>query len=154
MRKIHPASLLLCASIFCGGLSGEILDRKTVVIAPKKIERGKKTRIAALPATVEIYFPEGSARLRADARRQLQALPIAPGTRVQIMGHANSSGDRNYNRSLSRQRALAVLKYLKRKHPYATYRYRSFGEMRPAYSNRSRLGYRLNRRVVVRVIPQ
>ena len=43
-------------------------------------------------------------------------LPAASGKRVRIAGHADASGSRDYNRSLSRERARSVKQYLARAH--------------------------------------
>ncbi|MBS0619621.1 MAG: OmpA family protein [Spirochaetes bacterium] len=150
MKKLLVYVGLSFAGLYISPIIGKVLDRKTVVVAPRKIERGKK--LAHSTPTVEIYFAEGSARLNRASRRTLRSLAIPRGARVQVMGHANVSGDKPYNKRLSRQRALAVVAYLKARQPRATYRYKSFGKTHPAYSNKSRSGYRMNRRVVVRVL--
>lgn len=148
MKRIVQYLLACSLLLVCTALAAEVLDRKTVVITPRRIERGK----ARPGAAIEVFFAEDSTRLNRAARRTLRNLAIPLKAHVQVYGHTNSSGGKKYNRTLSRQRAQAVIAYLKRRHPHATYRYKALGESHPAYSNRTRAGYRLNRRVVVRII--
>ncbi len=99
---------------------------------------------------LEVFFTQGSSVLSNQARAALDALKIPAGAKVQIFGHSNKSersGD-----DLSRERAQAVLHYLKQRFPQARYRYRSFGARKPGYPHKSADAARLNRRVAVRVV--
>lgn len=107
-------------------------------------------KLAADAGTLEVFFAQGSSALSPQSRAALDALKIAPGFKVQMFGHANKTeADAD---DLSRERALAVMQYLKEKFPQARYRYRSFGSRKPGYPHKSRDSARLNRRVAVRVV--
>ena len=105
---------------------------------------------AADAGTLEVFFAQGSSVLSPQSRAALDALKIAPGSKVQAFGHANKSEAAADD--LSRERALAVMQYLKTRYPQARYRYRSFGSRKPGYPHKLRDAARLNRRVAVRVV--
>lgn len=76
-----------------------------------------------------------------------------PGLRVEIQGHADSTGTNRYNQALSERRAKAVRTYLTKKSvdaPRLTAV--GFGEERPAYSNDTSEGRSKNRRVELKPI--
>lgn len=119
-----------------------------VLVVPTKV--APTHRSATEAGTIEVFFVQGSSILSAQARTALDALKIPQGARVQIFGHSNKSersGD-----DLSRERAVAVLQYLKQRFPHARYRYRSFGSRKPGYPHKSADAARLNRRAAVRVV--
>ena len=68
--------------------------------------------------------------------------------KVQIEGHADSTGPKEHNQTLSEQRAEAVLNYL-RAHGIAADRlsYKGFGESEPTDTNTTAAGRENNRRV-------
>ena len=68
--------------------------------------------------------------------------------KVSISGHADSTGDPNYNLSLSKLRADAVAKYLMGNEVAADrIKVEFYGEEKPIESNNTREGRRKNRRV-------
>lgn len=73
--------------------------------------------------------------------------------KVEIMGHTDSSGDEAYNKDLSLKRANAIKNHLIgmgiAKDRITTYGY---GEERPVYSNETRIGRILNRRIEFNLI--
>lgn len=73
----------------------------------------------------------------------------APQMRVQVEGHADSTGPERYNQGLSERRAKAVVKYLIEKVGIAPERLTAvgFGEAKPAYTNDTKDGRAKNRRV-------
>jgi len=73
----------------------------------------------------------------------------APMMRVQVEGHADSTGPEKYNQGLSERRARAVVKYLIEKVGIAADRLTAvgYGELKPAYSNDTKEGRAKNRRV-------
>ena len=76
-----------------------------------------------------------------------------PGLRVEIQGHADSTGTNIYNQALSERRAKAVRSYLTKKNvdaPRLTAV--GFGEEKPAYSNDTSEGRSKNRRVELKPI--
>ena len=71
-----------------------------------------------------------------------------PGLRVEIQGHADSTGTNKYNQALSERRAKAVRNYLIKKNVEASRLTAvGFGETKPAYSNDTSEGRSKNRRV-------
>jgi len=72
---------------------------------------------------------------------------------VTLEGYSDNIGSRGSNYALSRNRAVAVREYLlKRGVPASMIEFEYFGEHQPAYSNRTRKGRLLNRRVQVQLI--
>jgi peptidoglycan-associated lipoprotein len=69
-----------------------------------------------LPQTFDIRFNEGSSRLTLTAQLQLnevmEFMTAYPQLRVVCTGHADASGDRTANLSLSKTRAKAAQEYL------------------------------------------
>ena len=71
-----------------------------------------------------------------------------PGLRVEIQGHADSTGTDRYNQALSERRAKAVRNYLIKKNVVASRLTAvGFGEKNPAYTNDTSEGRSKNRRV-------
>ena len=84
----------------------------------------------------------------------LTALKKNPNLKVEIQGHADSTGTVQYNQSLSEKRAKAVMEYLvkkgiKRERLSAV----GYGLKRPAATNATKEGRAQNRRVEFRRIP-
>lgn len=75
-------------------------------------------------------------------------------TLVEIMGHTDSTGDRNYNQTLSERRARSVAQYFESRQlnpvRVATY---GHGEDYPIASNDNEAGRSLNRRVEIVLVP-
>lgn len=78
----------------------------------------------------------------------IATLNESPETKFEIVGHADSTGEADYNQGLSERRALAVADYLKR-NGVASDRFTTSGrgEMDPVASNTTREGRAQNRRV-------
>lgn len=106
-------------------------------------------RAQADAGAVEVFFAQGSSVLSSQMRTSLDAVKVPTGARVQVVGHA-AKGEKGAD-DLSRERALAVLQYLKQRYPQARYRYRSFGSRKPGYPHKSADAAKLNRRVAVRI---
>jgi len=72
-----------------------------------------------------------------------------PTMKVQIEGHADSTGTDSYNQMLSEKRAKAVMEYLVNNVGIAASRLNAvgYGESKPAYSNKTKEGRSKNRRV-------
>ncbi len=76
-----------------------------------------------------------------------------PGLRVEIQGHADSTGTNVYNQALSERRAKAVRTSLTKKNVDAPRLIAvGFGEEKPAYSNDTSDGRTKNRRVELKPI--
>jgi len=78
----------------------------------------------------------------------IATLNESPETKFEIVGHADSTGEADYNQGLSERRALAVADYLKR-NGVTPDRFTTSGrgEMDPVASNTTREGRAQNRRV-------
>ena len=78
-----------------------------------------------------------------------------PKLRVSVQAHTDSQGDEDANLDLSRNRAIAVVRYLVSQGlPVERFEARAFGESRPIADNNTREGRLLNRRVEFFVIPK
>ncbi len=76
-------------------------------------------------------------------------LKASPDLRVLVVGHTDSTGDREYNMGLSRRRAESVVKYLQEKFQIQASRMipAGVGMLAPVASNRTEEGRAKNRRV-------
>ena len=108
------------------------------------------------PAAFNImYFDFGKAEITADETGYLDAnidrLNADAGLKVRIEGHTDWTGSEGYNQGLSERRARAVYDYLINT-GISPQRMESagYGENRPAVSNLTAEGRRLNRRVEIR----
>ena len=113
----------------------------------RAIERG------SLGGAYQVFFDGDASNLRAGAIANLEVLaeslkkdPAA--VKVNVVGHADDSGDPDYNARLSEARARAVSAYLAaRGISLDQINVQSFGSQRPLVSNASPEGRQLNRRV-------
>jgi outer membrane protein OmpA-like peptidoglycan-associated protein len=111
------------------------------------------------PGLQGVQFAENSAQLDAQAQQRLDevaaALKAQPGISVQIIGNADSQGDKSYNLMLSNERAEAVRQYLISKGIDGQRLVSSGrGEFYPVASNESADGRAENRRVEFKLIVQ
>jgi len=97
-----------------------------------------------------VNFLSSSDTLTESARVALDVADI----RISIEAHTDSLGGEAANQRLSRQRAIAVARYLTAQGiPVERLEARAFGETQPIADNDSRAGRLLNRRVEFRTIP-
>ncbi len=139
-------------------------EPEPVVVAPAPVvaepapEPAPK-KVAPLGKLEIIYFHTDSAALTKEARAKLERvaeeLRRVPDARIEVEGHTDDRATRSYNMSLSQQRTRAVIDYLTEK-GIALERLRpvAYGETRPAASNATEEGRRLNRRVEFRELKQ
>lgn len=122
-------------------------------IGPRKPKGPSKGDKFVLPAT---SFAMDSARLTSTAKRTLdkvvKTLQDNPDVELEIGGHADDSGAKQYNLELSRKRATSVRDYLVSK-GISTDRLtvRAYGETRPIADNSTSAGRMRNRRVELTV---
>ncbi len=77
-----------------------------------------------------------------------------PETRINVIGHTDSTGDAGYNQSLSERRAYSVSNYLSSQGVSSSrLNAMGMGESQPIASNDTVSGKSQNRRVEVRIIP-
>ena len=104
-----------------------------------------------------IYFATGKAKIRAASFRQLNkavtVLKKYPDVKLEISGHSDSTGKRQFNLDLSKKRAEAVRDYLVGK-GIATERLTAvgFGPDKPVASNKTRKGRGKNRRIEFKLV--
>ncbi len=98
-----------------------------------------------------IYFEVNKAYLKKDSLdiidKLITIMKNKTGLRVEVRGHTDSTGDKDYNQKLSERRADAVVEYMI-KNGISPERVRSvgFGQTRPVASNKTKEGRRKNRR--------
>jgi len=112
----------------------------------------------ASASNTDILFGNRGAQLDKSSKRRLDAIAMFVEAdkdiqQVTLEGYSDNIGSRGSNYELSRDRALAVRKYLIAKGvPANKIEFDYFGEHKPAHSNRTKKGRLLNRRVHVQLI--
>src|SRR6184192_2143191 len=106
-----------------------------------------------------VNFRTGSAVLLPDAKAKLDEIATkalnAKAYVVEVTGHADATGNANFNRVLSQRRADAVIRYLVEQHKIPLRRIITpygFGELEPIADNKTREGRAQNRRVEVKIL--
>ena len=109
--------------------------------------------------SANVYFKVNSAVISPEDRQALDELAkkamTTKGYIIEISGHADASGNAQRNRTLSQQRADAVVRYLQENHDIPLRRMITpfgYGQMRPAADNDTPEGRRQNRRVEVKIL--
>src|SRR5438128_3875809 len=109
--------------------------------------------------SIAVNFKTGSAVLLPDAKTKLDEIATkalnAKGYVIEVTGHADATGNANFNRSLSQHRADAVIRYLVEQHKIPLRRIITpygFGATSPVGENNTRAGRAQNRRVEVKVL--
>ena len=106
-----------------------------------------------------VNFRTGSAVLLPDAKAKLDEIATkalnAKAYVVEVTGHADATGNANFNRQLSQRRADAVIRYLVEQHKIPLRRIITpygFGASEPIADNKTREGRGQNRRVEVKIL--
>ena len=126
------------------------LDDAPITTRTTVLANQRPAVVVTLPEAV--LFPFGSAELRPEAETPLHAvvdlLRQQPSASAEVAGHTDSVGSPEYNQSLSRQRAAAVVEWLvahgvarAQLHPVG------YGATRPVAGNATEDDRRRNRRV-------
>jgi outer membrane protein OmpA-like peptidoglycan-associated protein len=109
--------------------------------------------------SIAVNFRTGSAILQPDAKTKLDEIATkamnAKGYVLEVTGHADSTGNANFNRTLSERRADAVIRYLVEQHKIPLRRIVTpygYGAAEPVADNTTRDGRAQNRRVEVKVL--
>lgn len=107
-------------------------------------------------SNVKVYFDVNSARLTVNQRKQLDGLintlSGCERARIELLGHADSTGSAQLNEALSYRRAQAVVSYLTAQGIGAERtRIKALGETQPVQSNATATGRQNNRRVEFKV---
>lgn len=127
--------------------------------SPAKVDTPKAAPAVATPAAgcssfadgAMVHFVFGSATLGAEARALLDQAALCVGNgRYEVVGHADSVGDKEFNQTLSEARADAVVAYLRGKGiDPARLAARGYGETKPIADNATAEGRAQNRRAVL-----
>ncbi|MBM9579411.1 OmpA family protein [Leptospira sp. 201903070] len=105
-----------------------------------------------------VLFDYNSSELKEEAKQELEKIASVLkkyGDReIRISGHTDNSGGEEYNRKLSRERALSVLKELRDKQGLEEKRlsYEGYGKSKPIADNTTIQGRQKNRRVDITIV--
>ncbi|RHX88127.1 OmpA family protein [Leptospira stimsonii] len=105
-----------------------------------------------------VLFDYNSSELKDEAKQELEKIASVLkkyGDReIRISGHTDNSGGEEYNRKLSRERALSVLKELRDKQGLEEKRmsYEGYGKSKPIADNTTTQGRQKNRRVDITIV--
>jgi peptidoglycan-associated lipoprotein len=107
----------------------------------------------------QVKFPFGKAEMKDEAKQSIDQAVSAlktenKGVFIEIEGHTDSVGPKEYNHVLGEKRALAVRDYLHEEMGIALNRLEviSYGESQPITDNKNRANRAENRRVVIKVL--
>lgn len=129
----------------------EVSGTKDDPIFSELLKSGRLLQVAA------IYFDTDSSTIKSDYSNLINKTRIAlshnPELSVYIHGHADSTGESNYNKELSESRALAILTSLGlSKETHRRINVDFFGENQPLCDNDTSEGLSCNRRVDIYII--
>ncbi len=145
-----------------GGAVGAYMDKQEEEL--RRAAQNTGIEVARIGDQIALTMPSGltfdvdSATVKPGFQAPLNdiasALVDSPKTAVDIIGHASSDGDNDYNQRLSEQRAASVQSYLQGQglQPVRVTSY-GMGETRPVADNSTRAGREANRRVEIVLTP-
>ncbi|MFA5539952.1 MAG: OmpA family protein [Gemmobacter sp.] len=145
-----------------GGAIGQHLDRQAADLRQSignpdvSVVNTGDALVVTMPQ--DLLFATDSATLRPDLQRDLQAvagnLQQYPNSRIEVIGHTDSTGSAAYNQELSQRRANSVANVLRNSGVPAN-RVIAYGrgEDQPVASNLTPDGRALNRRVEIVIRP-
>ena len=147
-----------------GGMIGSYMDKQEQELrqALANVEAAsiqREQNILAVTFRSDVLFDFDSAVLKPGAYDELDrvahVLRRYPQTRIRIEGHTDSIGSEEYNRRLSKRRAMAVRDALvQRGVDPRRIQLIGYGESRPIATNQTEAGRQLNRRVTIVIIPE
>jgi OOP family OmpA-OmpF porin len=134
--------------------SATVIEHKDFVLAPIEVARIEENAQITLN---NIFFDFDKAILKPESFPELDRIVELMNTRatmqVNIAGHTDATGDRQYNKDLSKRRATAVQKYLVGKRiNEARISVSFYGESKPIDTNATKEGRRKNRRVEFKIL--
>ena len=142
---------------YIAALSGEFSTTSTE--APIEYKTPAKGAVPIATQHRSIYFDTNSANMSLDSRAVVDEIAgfmrAYENTVVDIEGNSDSTGSREYNMQLSRERAEAVKSYLIDKHGFPASRMRTAGNGpdHPLDTNATPEGREKNRRTDIKVYP-
>lgn len=144
--------------LFAGYDISGLWDRAAAALAGLPAGFSGDQLVAALNL-MDIYFDTGSARITGDSQQTLHsaagAIQQAPaGTRIEVAGHTDNTGDAAANLALSQQRADAVATRLGELGVSAgVLSTKGYGQEKPRADNATEEGKAQNRRIEFSVLP-
>ncbi|WP_242158179.1 OmpA family protein [Aestuariivivens sediminis] len=149
-----------------GGTAGVLIGAKMDKQAQKIEEEIPGAQVERVDDGIVVTFDEGSGvyfdtnkyNINGASQKTLDKLigvfKEFPDTNIVVVGHTDSTGDADYNMSLSKNRAFAVSNYFIQNGVSATRLTTNwFGETQPLYDNTTVEGRAKNRRVNVAILP-
>lgn len=151
-----------------GGAAGVIIGNKMDKQAKEIEQEVPGAEVERVDDAIVVTFEDGSGsgvhfatnkyNLDADSQNTLNRLigifKEYPDTNILVVGHTDSTGDADYNMTLSKNRAYAVTNYLD-DNGISRGRLNTnwFGETKPLHDNSNATGRAKNRRVNVAIVP-
>ncbi|WP_411766003.1 OmpA family protein [Winogradskyella sp. A3E31] len=149
-----------------GGTAGVLIGRKMdkqaqeieAEIPGAQVERVDNGIVLTFDEKSGVYFDTNKYNINAASRETLDKLAGVfieyPDTNILVVGHTDSTGEADYNMTLSKNRAYSVTNYLTGK-GLSSGRFTTnwFGETQPMHDNSSAAGRSKNRRVNIAILP-
>jgi outer membrane protein OmpA-like peptidoglycan-associated protein len=143
-----------------GGVVGNVMDKKAdkiqEAIPGADVERVGEGIHVIFDENSGVNFATNKSSLTTAAKANLDAIAKVfqefPDTNLLVQGHTDSSGNEEYNMTLSQKRAQSVVDYLVSKGiSNKRFSVEAFGETQPRYDNTTSEGRSKNRRVEMAV---
>jgi outer membrane protein OmpA-like peptidoglycan-associated protein len=179
--KIHSLNHLLLAWVFGAALSATVLaqstskekelqqreaelqkkeedldrQRREIEEARKQLQLEETAQNITIRLEGDVLFDSGKAQLRPEAQSALEKVAVVlaqfPGAKVEVDGHTDSKGKPAMNLDLSKERAVAVSQFLKKRAELTgiIFTTHGFGETKPIALNDTDEGRQQNRRVEI-----
>ncbi len=137
-------------------LENEAQELATLLTADFETAMAAEDELEKIVTFRHVHFETGSAKLKSDAKYELNALMnllvTYPNTRIELGGHTDNTGDPESNLELSQQRAEAVRQYLTiRGADENRISALGYGSTRPVDSNDTDEGRANNRRTEIKI---
>lgn len=145
-----------------GVLIGNKMDKQAQKIETEipgaKVERVDNGIVVTFDENSGVYFDTNKSNINSKSEETLSKLFNVfiefSDTNILVVGHTDSSGNDDYNMSLSKTRATSVTDYFINKGiKNSRFTTEWFGETQPKYDNSTALGRAKNRRVNVAIVP-
>lgn len=145
-----------------GVLVGDKMDKQAQQIEEEvpgaQVERVDQGIVVTFEDGSGVYFATNKYNINSDSQTTLNKLIAVfnenPDTNLLVIGHTDSSGNADYNMTLSKNRANSVTSYLKQNGiGSARLTTNWFGEEKPVHDNATPKGRAKNRRVNIVIVP-
>jgi outer membrane protein OmpA-like peptidoglycan-associated protein len=145
-----------------GVLIGNKMDKQAQKIEEETpdavVERADDGIVVTFDENSGVYFNTNKYNINSASQETINKLAAIfreyPNTNILIVGHTDSTGAEDYNRTLSKNRAYAVTNYLTGKGLNSgRFNTNWFGESQPMHDNSTATGRAKNRRVNIAILP-